>query len=222
MVSRPPARANGRRWGGADPGAQFAGHRAGRAGSPVSGCRGACVTSSDLTRAANGADLRQGRALPPKSSKHLRALPAATTIAELQRQIDAFLAYYNSVRPHRALRRRTLIEAFHGRPKVIPPPATRSPALPQILKRCKAFQGRLVTSAPSSRRRSKTNSVVVSAACTVAGGSVMRTRRCRRWNDGQAWGSSKTFRMVCHRSGDRGREMSGPGASRSVDWVLQT
>ena len=52
--------------------------------------------------------------------KHLRALPAATTIAELQHQIDAFLAYYNSVRPHRALRRRTPIEAFNDRPKAFP------------------------------------------------------------------------------------------------------
>ena len=52
--------------------------------------------------------------------KHLRALPAATTIAELQYQIDAFLAYYNSVRPHRALRRRTPIEAFTDRPKAFP------------------------------------------------------------------------------------------------------
>jgi len=52
--------------------------------------------------------------------KHLRALPAATTIAELQHQIDAFLAYYNSVRPHRALRRRTPIEAFTDRPKAFP------------------------------------------------------------------------------------------------------
>ena len=50
----------------------------------------------------------------------LRALPAATTIAELQHQIDAFLAYYNSVRPHRALGRRTPIETYNDRPKAFP------------------------------------------------------------------------------------------------------
>jgi transposase InsO family protein len=52
--------------------------------------------------------------------KHLRALPAATTIAELQHQIDAFLAYYNNIRPHRALRRRTPLQAFYDRPKAFP------------------------------------------------------------------------------------------------------
>lgn len=52
--------------------------------------------------------------------RHLRALPAATTITELQQQIDAFLAYYNGIRPHRALRRRTPVEAFHDRPKAFP------------------------------------------------------------------------------------------------------
>jgi transposase InsO family protein len=52
--------------------------------------------------------------------KHLRALPPAATIDELQRQIDDFLVYYNTVRPHRALRRRTPLEAFNDRPKAFP------------------------------------------------------------------------------------------------------
>jgi transposase InsO family protein len=52
--------------------------------------------------------------------KHLRALPAAATIGELQHQIDAFLAYYNNIRPHRALQRRTPIQAFDERPKAFP------------------------------------------------------------------------------------------------------
>lgn len=52
--------------------------------------------------------------------KHLRAQPAAATLAELQHQIDAFQAYYNSIRPHRAIRRRTPIEAFTDRPKAFP------------------------------------------------------------------------------------------------------
>src|SRR5262245_713807 len=52
--------------------------------------------------------------------KHLRALPAAATLTELQHQLDAFLAYYNTIRPHRALRRRTPIEAFNARPKAFP------------------------------------------------------------------------------------------------------
>lgn len=52
--------------------------------------------------------------------KHLRVLPAAATITELQHQIDAFLAYYNSIRPHRALHRHTPIQAFNNRPKAFP------------------------------------------------------------------------------------------------------
>lgn len=52
--------------------------------------------------------------------KHLRARPAAATIPQLQHQIDAFLAYYNSIRPHRALRRSTPIQAFNDRPKAFP------------------------------------------------------------------------------------------------------
>lgn len=52
--------------------------------------------------------------------KHLRALPPAATIDELQHQIDDFLAYYNTIRPHRALARRTPIEAFNDRPKALP------------------------------------------------------------------------------------------------------
>jgi hypothetical protein len=52
--------------------------------------------------------------------KHLRAQPAAATIGELQHQIDAFLAYYNGIRPHRALQRRTPLQAFTDRPKALP------------------------------------------------------------------------------------------------------
>jgi transposase InsO family protein len=52
--------------------------------------------------------------------KRLRALPAAATLTELQHQIDAFLAYYNHVRPHRALHRRTPLQAFNDRPKAFP------------------------------------------------------------------------------------------------------
>lgn len=43
--------------------------------------------------------------------------PAAATLAELQAQLDAFRAYYNHVRPHRALGRRTPAEAYAARPK---------------------------------------------------------------------------------------------------------
>jgi hypothetical protein len=45
---------------------------------------------------------------------------SARTAQDLQRQIDWFRCYYNTRRPHRALGRRTPIEAFEARPKATP------------------------------------------------------------------------------------------------------
>jgi len=44
----------------------------------------------------------------------------ARTLGELQAQLDRFRAYYNDVRPHRAIGRRTPAEAFAARPKATP------------------------------------------------------------------------------------------------------
>lgn len=44
----------------------------------------------------------------------------ASTIVELQAQLDRFRDYYNTVRPHRAIGRRTPAEAFGARPKAAP------------------------------------------------------------------------------------------------------
>ncbi len=44
----------------------------------------------------------------------------ASTIAGLQAQLDRFRTYYNTVRPHRALDRRTPREAFAARTKAVP------------------------------------------------------------------------------------------------------
>jgi transposase InsO family protein len=46
--------------------------------------------------------------------------PPARTTKELQAQLDAFAAYYNEVRPHRAIGRRTPAEAYAARPKATP------------------------------------------------------------------------------------------------------
>ena len=59
--------------------------------------------------------------------KHLRAQPPAATIAELQHQLDDFTSYYNTVRPHRAVARRTPLQAFTNRPKAFPPTAYKIP-----------------------------------------------------------------------------------------------
>jgi transposase InsO family protein len=49
--------------------------------------------------------------------KWLATQPRARTIAELQHQLDTFRDYYNTVRPHRALHRRTPAQVYAARPK---------------------------------------------------------------------------------------------------------
>jgi hypothetical protein len=52
--------------------------------------------------------------------KWLAAQPAATSLRVLQRQLDRFADYYNTIRPHRALGRRTPTQAYAARPKALP------------------------------------------------------------------------------------------------------
>jgi len=52
--------------------------------------------------------------------KWLTAQPRAATVARLQRQLNRFAVYYNTVRPHRALGRRTPAQAYTARPKAVP------------------------------------------------------------------------------------------------------
>lgn len=49
--------------------------------------------------------------------KWLATQPNANTIADLQHQLNTFTNYYNTVRPHRALHRRTPTQTYHARPK---------------------------------------------------------------------------------------------------------
>ena len=50
----------------------------------------------------------------------LATQPRANTLDQLQAQLDHFVDYYNTARPHRALDRRTPLEAYQARPKAIP------------------------------------------------------------------------------------------------------
>jgi Integrase core domain len=52
--------------------------------------------------------------------KRLTAVAPAHTVAELQAQLDEFSTYYNTIRPHRAIARRTPRQAFNARPKAFP------------------------------------------------------------------------------------------------------
>ncbi len=50
----------------------------------------------------------------------LAARPPASSVPELQRQLDAFREHYNERRPHRALHRRTPGGAYRATPKALP------------------------------------------------------------------------------------------------------
>jgi transposase InsO family protein len=52
--------------------------------------------------------------------KWLASRPPATTIAELQTQLDTWAAHYNTARPHRSLHGRTPAQAYQARPKATP------------------------------------------------------------------------------------------------------
>ena len=52
--------------------------------------------------------------------KWLAAQPPPATLADLQRQLDWFRRYYNTVRPHRAVGRRPPEQAYLARPKATP------------------------------------------------------------------------------------------------------
>jgi len=52
--------------------------------------------------------------------RYLDKQPPASTLAELQSQLDAFRHYYNHIRPHRALGRRTPLQAYSARLKARP------------------------------------------------------------------------------------------------------
>ncbi len=75
--------------------------------------------------------------------KWLSAQPPATTIAALQHQLDRFLRYYTTVRPHRALNRRTPAQAYTARPKATP--AKPSIAVHYRVRRDKVDNGGVIT-----------------------------------------------------------------------------
>jgi transposase InsO family protein len=52
--------------------------------------------------------------------RYLAKQPPAQTLQELQQQLDAFRHYYNHIRPHRALGRRTPLQAYSARSKARP------------------------------------------------------------------------------------------------------
>jgi len=102
---------------------------------------GVCVMESELV--ALGIAFKHSRPYHPQTcgkverfhqtmKRHLVARRPAGSMAVLQGRLDAFVEYYNTVRPHRSLSRRTPLAAFKARAKAGPrldgfkvPPACR-------------------------------------------------------------------------------------------------
>ena len=93
--------------------------------------RGGGRVALELTVHSRGISFRHSRPYHPQTcgkverfhqtlKKWLTQQPPARTIGQLQRQLDTFRDYYNTVRPHRALGRRTPAEAYAARPKAVP------------------------------------------------------------------------------------------------------
>jgi transposase InsO family protein len=90
---------------------------------------GRCAIESELL--ALGITYKHSRPYHPQTcgkverfhqtlKKHLASQPAARSPQALQGQLDRFVAYYNEVRPHRAIARKTPAEAFAARIKAEP------------------------------------------------------------------------------------------------------
>ncbi len=90
---------------------------------------GVCVMETELL--ALGIAFKHSRPYHPQTcgkverfhqtlKKHLAAHRPARSLPALQAQLDRFVDYYNTVRPHRALARRTPTIAFSARTKATP------------------------------------------------------------------------------------------------------
>jgi transposase InsO family protein len=90
---------------------------------------GRCAIESELL--ALGITYKHSRPYHPQTcgkierfhqtlKKHLATQPSADSLGVLQDQIERFVVYYNEVRPHRAIGRRTPAEAFSARLRAKP------------------------------------------------------------------------------------------------------
>jgi transposase InsO family protein len=82
--------------------------------------------------------------------RYLARQPAAKTLTELQTQLDAFVHYYNHIRPHRALNGRTPLQAYSNRIKARPATGTL-PTTHFRVRQDKGDQGGRVTLRHNSR-----------------------------------------------------------------------
>lgn len=83
--------------------------------------------------------------------KWLTAQPEPMTIRSLQRQLDRFVGYYNTIRPHRAINRRTPAVAYAARTKATP--AKPSISVHYRVRRDKVDNGGTITVRYDSKLR---------------------------------------------------------------------
>jgi transposase InsO family protein len=93
--------------------------------------RGTGRVALEVTLHSRGISFRHSRPYHPQTcgkverfhqtlKKWLTRQTPTQTLAQLQIQLDSFRAYYNTIRPHRALRRRTPQQTYLARPKALP------------------------------------------------------------------------------------------------------
>jgi transposase InsO family protein len=123
--------------------------------------RGGMVSFERLL-AAHGVRLRHSTPYHPQTcgkverfhqtlKRWLTHQPRAATIPQLQRQLDSFRDYYNNVRPHRALDRRTPAQAYTARPKATPTAAAFTAPAHHRVRHDKIDKAGIVTLRHNSR-----------------------------------------------------------------------
>ena len=103
-----------------DNGAVFTGHYRGRGWVALERETAALGIALIHSRPYHPTTCGKVERLHPTLKKRLSKLPLAATVAELQTQLDAFLDYYNTARPHRGINRQTPATAWTARPRATP------------------------------------------------------------------------------------------------------
>jgi transposase InsO family protein len=126
---------------------------------------GVCVMESELL--ALGISFKHSRPYHPQTcgkverfhqtmKKHLAAQRPARTLPALQTQLERFVKYYNTVRPHRALGRRTPAATFKARTKAKPANTPLS-----VVPHCRIRQDKVNAGNVTLRYRSRLYHVAV-------------------------------------------------------------
>jgi hypothetical protein len=144
-------------------------------------CRGAGRVVLEVTLNARGISFRHSPPYHPQTcgkverfhqtlTKWLATQPRAGTLQQLQSQLDAFRAYYNTVRPHRALNRRTPNRPTTPGPKrsrlaprstTVTTGSATTPSTPAAYSRCATTAAYTHRHQPPARRHAGTDIFVL-------------------------------------------------------------